>query len=1194
MINERYKISKKLGQGRSAVYLCTDSEYPDKEIALKILSAGATPEEIQSFNNEFFILRKLSHPGIISAFDLGTIVKSTSEDEDEDEDVLLGSRFFTMEYFNGKELKDYEGKKDETELEEIIKQICSVLFYLHQSNYIYYDLKLENILIAIENGKPVIKLIDLGFAQFIPDSVEITARGTAEYIAPELLKNEEFDHRVDLYSLGMLLYRNVYDKFPFETNKELEIYKSHIEKEFDFPSSEYSDDLINVIKKLLKKDPASRYNNSLEILEDLKMPIDEDLTKDWFPASVFSNRKDVLTIVNTYLQDKDSGEVFSLRGSEGAGKTALIDELYANLPNSILINEDKSKKGVEFVKLFLKRIVYNQFVYPKLSEHVKTKIDKLIDEIPDNLIDELKSFFNEYASGTNLVLLLDGFSFYDEYTLEVFKNIFPILQVNKIKIIISENADTSIKSNTLNNLRGVNIAPFTDVELDEFVERSFFKDFPNEDLKKIILLYADLLPGSILSFIKDAILLKIIQFHPDEIKIRADEKTEKILKSSHEEIYQLRLDSLRREEHEVAEIISAFETAQDTKNISVLFNKPIDDVNYIFINLQNKNIIQKLDLTSVPVFTTEGLKGFVYNKIDNKKEFHLKLVRSIREKIPNFNRLEFSRQLELAGEFKESYLVLKPELEEAERISAYSYQRKILLHLTEIPLEENYKIEVKYDLCKVLFKMSDFNSSLRLIEDLSNVINDEDRIFELSSMKGSCLIGIGKLEVGKDYLNSIIKAVRDEGKKLGLLIEIINSEFQLNRFDDASKLCLEIIENKKVSAADKGKCLNYLGLIEINKDNNLNGALLHFEKAEKIYEAAGLRLRVAQMQMNMGNIYNIKGDYGMAESYWNKSLEVNQSIGNLDQKAKLLLNFGALNFYKFKFEKAIEFYQRASSIFLSLGNNTGNGLVLTNLGEIYLIICEYEKAVKLLHEAKDIFGVMHNYNEYLESLFILCKTYFAIGDYNSLDRLLTDFKKTINNESINEKHKNNFEFLKFLRHFHENIVVDKAEKLINFRNEYLKLEDRYNYFDSTVLVIKNYLKAKEFDKANKEISGEDLISFCKENDYFEAERLYLSGLLAEVQKDSKLKQPIDYYLNAYEIVKNLEITEVTWKVLYATTVYYASRGNIGKAEEFLIYAKSVIDYLTDKLIDPRLKMVYLDETERHAALETLNLIAEQT
>ncbi len=569
-------------------------------------------------------------------------------------------------------------------------------------------------------------------------------------------------------------------------------------------------------------------------------------------------------------------------------------------------------------------MVYNQFVYPNLDENDKTKIDRLINEVPDNLVDELKSFFNKYAYGSNIILLMDGFSFYDEYTLEVFKNIFPILQVNKVKIIIGENTDASIKSGVLNNLRKVNLAPFTDVQLDEFVQRSFFKDFPGEELKRTILLYADLLPGNILNFIKDSILLKIIHFDPEGITFRADENTEEILKSSHEEIYQLRLDSLTKEELETAEIISAFETALDIKNISVLLNKTTDNLNRVFTNLQNKNIIQKLNLTQVPVFTTEGLKEFVYNKIENKKEFHSKLVKSIREKIPNFNRLEFSRQLELADEFNESYLVIKSELEQAERISAYSYQREILSHFMEIPLEDDYKTEVKYDLCKVLFKMSDYKSSLVLIEELIKIIKFEDRLFELSSMKGSCLIGLGKLEDGKDYLNSIVKEVPDEVKKQGLLVEIANVEFQLNKFDDASKLCHEIIENEKVSAADKGKCLNYLGLIEIYRDNNLNGALLHFEKAEKIYEVAGLRLRVAQMQMNLGNIYNIKGDHEMAESYWNKSLEVNQSIGNLDQKAKLLLNFGALNFYKFNFETSIEFYQHASSIFLSLGNNVGS------------------------------------------------------------------------------------------------------------------------------------------------------------------------------------------------------------------------------------------------------------------------------
>ena len=217
MINERYLIKKKLGQGRSAVYLCSDTEFPDKDQALKILSTEAPSEEVQSFNSEFFILRKLNHPNIIKSNELGTIVKMDGEGQG----ISVGSRFLTMEFFRGAELIKYRKLKNEKILLEVIKQLCSVLYYLHQSNYIYYDLKHENILVNEINNKPEIKLIDLGFAQYVPDTETKTLRGTAEYIAPELLRNEEHDHRVDLYSLGILLYRIVYDTFPLKLTKKL-------------------------------------------------------------------------------------------------------------------------------------------------------------------------------------------------------------------------------------------------------------------------------------------------------------------------------------------------------------------------------------------------------------------------------------------------------------------------------------------------------------------------------------------------------------------------------------------------------------------------------------------------------------------------------------------------------------------------------------------------------------------------------------------------------------------------------------------------------------------------------------------------------------------------------------------------------------------------------------------------------------
>ncbi|MCF6271347.1 MAG: protein kinase, partial [Melioribacteraceae bacterium] len=75
MINNRYKILNKIGEGRSKVFACEDKFFPNEKIAIKILQYTANDLEIDSFNNEFKIIKNLNHPNIISAFDKGTILK---------------------------------------------------------------------------------------------------------------------------------------------------------------------------------------------------------------------------------------------------------------------------------------------------------------------------------------------------------------------------------------------------------------------------------------------------------------------------------------------------------------------------------------------------------------------------------------------------------------------------------------------------------------------------------------------------------------------------------------------------------------------------------------------------------------------------------------------------------------------------------------------------------------------------------------------------------------------------------------------------------------------------------------------------------------------------------------------------------------------------------------------------------------
>lgn len=289
MINDRYKIIRKLGTGRSQVYLCLDKYNPLKEIAIKILSS-ANNKELESFRNEYFLLKKINHPNIVQVFEYGTILSLDNEDTN-DSEIIEGSKYFTQEYVEGENLQQYEPANNLTTLYQIVEQICTVLFFLHQSNYIYYDLKPENILIKNKKNGPHIYLYDFGLTKFIPKNDPFEVQGTPNYIAPEILKINRVDHRADLYSLGIMLYYLIYNKFPFATDNELNIYKANIDEEFEFPPRENYEDLIRVAKKLLCKSPSDRYQTSLHVLEELKLPISEQAKNNWIPIKVFCGRK---------------------------------------------------------------------------------------------------------------------------------------------------------------------------------------------------------------------------------------------------------------------------------------------------------------------------------------------------------------------------------------------------------------------------------------------------------------------------------------------------------------------------------------------------------------------------------------------------------------------------------------------------------------------------------------------------------------------------------------------------------------------------------------------------------------------------------------------------------------------------------------------------------------------------------------
>ena len=147
------------------------------------------------------------------------------------------------------------------EILEIMKQLNNTFKKMKENNIIHRDLKLENILIKYNDNKNyIIKLSDYGCSKRLKSLTKNckTYAGTVVYMAPEILKGEEYNYKCDLWSIGIILYRLFFINSPFigETKEALIKYIDNFENTSLKKTG--NEDLDDLIKQLLEKDPSKR------------------------------------------------------------------------------------------------------------------------------------------------------------------------------------------------------------------------------------------------------------------------------------------------------------------------------------------------------------------------------------------------------------------------------------------------------------------------------------------------------------------------------------------------------------------------------------------------------------------------------------------------------------------------------------------------------------------------------------------------------------------------------------------------------------------------------------------------------------------------------------------------------------------------------------------------------------------------
>ncbi len=262
ILAERYEIIEKIAEGGMArVYRGRDLLLK-RVVAVKILKDQMTGDAafIRRFEREAQSAAALSHPHIVNIYDVG-------EEE--------GTYFMIMEYVEGYNLKDYirqSGRLPVSEAISIARQIAEALEKAHRAGVVHRDIKPQNILFSRDG---TIKVTDFGIA-IAGDGVTVTVGddiiGTVQYISPEQARGELADKQSDLYSLGIVLYEMVTGKVPFSGESPVAVAMKHIQEQI-VPPRQIIDNLPEaleqIILKAVKKEPAERYADAAEVLEDL-------------------------------------------------------------------------------------------------------------------------------------------------------------------------------------------------------------------------------------------------------------------------------------------------------------------------------------------------------------------------------------------------------------------------------------------------------------------------------------------------------------------------------------------------------------------------------------------------------------------------------------------------------------------------------------------------------------------------------------------------------------------------------------------------------------------------------------------------------------------------------------------------------------------------------------------------------------
>ena len=290
----RYELLEKRGDGGMAVVYKAKDRLLNRFVAIKILKPEfiKDPKFVDSFRRESQAAAGLSHPNVVSVYDVGK----------------EGNIYYiVMEMMEGYTLSDLitrEAPLSERRVIEISRQIAAGLSAAHKKGIIHRDVKPHNILFS-DDG--IAKITDFGIAKAVNNGTIVntntTVLGSVHYLSPEQARGGFVDAKSDIYSLGIVMYEMLTGKVPFDGENAVSVAMMHINGNVKAPSLEnpaVSPMMDSVVLRAAARHPGDRFATADELMAALN-DVEESLNPSFSDDNIMTN----IPYVENYYNDQD-------------------------------------------------------------------------------------------------------------------------------------------------------------------------------------------------------------------------------------------------------------------------------------------------------------------------------------------------------------------------------------------------------------------------------------------------------------------------------------------------------------------------------------------------------------------------------------------------------------------------------------------------------------------------------------------------------------------------------------------------------------------------------------------------------------------------------------------------------------------------------------------------------------------------